>query len=107
MGYDRHPSMGPKREAAKSTDDDELSQTHTNLLAIFDQEILSPSGPSKAMLNIMVAWMGLARPRLVALHKAKVAEEFPILKERVSNWIWVIIAQWAVIGFLAALVFRK
>jgi len=105
MGFDRHPTFG--RRAPAKVEDDELSQTHTNLLAIFDQEILSPSGPSKAMLNIMVAWMGLARPRLVALHKAKVAEEFPILKERVANWIWVIIAQWAVIGFLAALVFKK
>lgn len=107
MGFDRHPVFGQKRAPLNAPEDDELSQTYTNLLIVVEQESLSQGGPSKAVLNLMVAWMGAAKGRLAALTKAEVAEQFPILRERVANWIWVIIAQWAVIGFLAALVFKK
>jgi len=105
VGFDRNPAFGRAR-SAESDDDDELSRTYTGVVVQLEAESLSAAGPSKELLNQMVAWMGLARPRLVALHKAEVALRFPVLEERVRNLKLLVIGQWAAILFLAGLVFK-
>jgi len=105
MGYDRNPMFG--RRSTAPVEDDELSQTYTNLLVLVDKESLSPSGPSKAVLNLMVSWMGAAKGRLAALTAAKVAERFPVLEERVRNLKMLVIGQWAALLFLAGVVLHK
>lgn len=104
MGFERNPSFRDHGKAREP--EDPLAQTYTDLLAYIVEE--SKAGPpTTEMLNAVVAWMGMARFRLTALHKAKVAELFPLVVERLTVLKWLVVSQWAVIGFLALLIARK
>lgn len=104
MGTDRHPRFGSRNPTPEP--EDPLTRTYTDLLAYIVEE--SKAGPpTTEMLNQVVAWMGLARSRLAALSKAKVAERFPLMVERLTVLKWLVLAQWGVIGFLALLIARK